>query len=65
MGEILGKPRQMDDRNRVTLPPKVIKLLDLKIGDDIFFKLNSGKITMGKALIKYEYIEDIVGDIKD
>ena len=65
MGELLGKPRQMDDRNRVTLPPKVIKLLDLKIGDDIFFKLNDGKITMGKALIKYEYIEDIIGDTKD
>ena len=55
----------MDDRNRVTLPPKVIKLLGLKIGDDIFFKLNGGKITMGKALIRYEFIEDIVGDIKD
>ena len=60
MVKLLGKPRPIDSRNRVSLPPEVIKLLDLKPGDEIFFKVNEGKIIMGKALVKYEFIDEII-----
>lgn len=59
MGKLLGKPRQIDERNRVTLPAEVLKLLNLKKRDEVFFQVNSGKIVMGKALIKYELIDEI------
>ena len=59
MGQLLGKPRQIDDRNRITLPAEVMKLLNLKTNDEILFQLNSGKIIMGKALVKYEFIDEI------
>lgn len=61
MGKLLGKPRPLDSRNRVTLPPEVLDLLKLKSNDEIFFRLDEGKITMGKALIKYELIDEILG----
>ena len=61
MVKLLGKPRQIDSRNRVTLPPEVLKLLDLKPNDEVFFKVSEGKIIMGKALIKYELIDEIIG----
>ncbi len=61
MVKLLGRPRQIDRRNRVTLPPEVLKLLDLKPNDEVFFKVNEGKIIMGKALIKYELIDEIIG----
>ena len=61
MVKLLGKPRQIDNRNRVTLPPEVLKLLNLKPNDEVFFKVNEGKIIMGKALIKYELIDEIIG----
>jgi bifunctional DNA-binding transcriptional regulator/antitoxin component of YhaV-PrlF toxin-antitoxin module len=60
MEKLLGKPRQIDDRNRITLPPELLKLLDLKPGDEVFFKLKENKITMGKALVKYDFIDEIV-----
>lgn len=59
MGQLLGRPRQIDGRKRITLSAEVMKLLNLKIGDEIFFQVNSGKIVMGKALIKYELIDEI------
>lgn len=61
MVKLLGKPRQIDSRNRVTLPPEVLKLLNLKPKDEVFFKVNEGKIIVGKALIKYELIDEIIG----
>ena len=61
MVKLLGKPRQIDSRNRVTLPPEVLKLLNLKPNDEVFFKVEDGKIIMGKALIKYELIDEIIG----
>lgn len=61
MAKLLGKPRQIDSRNRVTLPPEVLKLLNLKPNDEVFFKVEDGKIIMGKALIKYELIDEIIG----
>ena len=61
MVKLLGRPRQIDSRNRVTLPPEVLKLLDLKPNNEVFFKVNEGKIIMGKALIKYELIDEIIG----
>jgi bifunctional DNA-binding transcriptional regulator/antitoxin component of YhaV-PrlF toxin-antitoxin module len=64
MGQLLGKPRQLDSRNRVTLPPEVLDLLKLKPNDEIFFRLDDGKITMGKALIKYEFIDEMLGGKK-
>ena len=64
MGKLLGKPRQIDGRNRVTLPPEVLKLLDLKPNDEVFFKVNEGRIIMGKALVKYELIDEIIGGKK-
>ncbi|HIH28828.1 MAG TPA: hypothetical protein HA260_03385 [Thermoplasmata archaeon] len=64
MGKLLGKPRPLDGRNRVTLPPEVLDLLRLKPNDEIFFRLDDGKITMGKALIKYELIDEILGGKK-
>jgi AbrB family looped-hinge helix DNA binding protein len=60
MEKLLGKPRQIDDRNRITLPPELLKLLNLKPGDEVFFKLKENKITMGKALVKYDFIDEIV-----
>jgi bifunctional DNA-binding transcriptional regulator/antitoxin component of YhaV-PrlF toxin-antitoxin module len=60
MEKLLGKPRQIDNRNRVTLPPEVLKLLKLKPTDEVFFKVNEGKIIMGKALVKYEFIDEII-----
>jgi bifunctional DNA-binding transcriptional regulator/antitoxin component of YhaV-PrlF toxin-antitoxin module len=60
MEKLLGKPRQIDNRNRVTLPPEVLKLLDLKPNDEVFFKVNEDKIIMGKALVKYEFIDEII-----
>ncbi|UCD13122.1 MAG: AbrB/MazE/SpoVT family DNA-binding domain-containing protein [Thermoplasmatales archaeon] len=61
MEKLLGKPRPIDSRNRVTLPSEVLKLLDLKPNDEVFFRVNEGKIIMGKALIKYELIDEIIG----
>ena len=59
MEQLLGKPRQIDNRNRITLPPKLLKLLNLKPGDEVFFKVSEDKIIVGKALVKYEFIEEI------
>jgi len=64
MGKLLGKPRPLDSRNRVTLPPEVLDLLKLKPNDEIFFRLDEGKIVMGKALIKYEFIDEILSEKK-
>ena len=60
MEKLLGKPRQIDNRNRITLPPELLKLLDLKPGDEVFFKVNEDKIIIGKALVKYELIDEII-----
>ena len=60
MEKLLGKPRQIDSRNRITLSPELLKLLDLKPGDEVFFKIREDKIIMGKALIKYELIDEII-----
>jgi antitoxin component of MazEF toxin-antitoxin module len=60
MEKLLGKPRQIDNRNRITLPPNLLKLLDLKPGDEVFFKLSNDKIIMGKAFVKYEFIDEII-----
>lgn len=60
MGKLLGKPRPLDSRNRVTLPSEVHELLKLKPNDEVFFRLDEGKITIGKALIKYELIDEIL-----
>ncbi|KYK29628.1 hypothetical protein AYK20_05140 [Thermoplasmatales archaeon SG8-52-1] len=60
MKELLGKPRQIDNRNRITLPPEILKLLDLKPGDEVYFKIKDNKIIMGKALVKYEFIDEII-----
>ena len=60
MEKLLGKPRQIDNRNRITLPPELLKLLDIKPGDEVFFKVRDDKIIMGKALVKYEFIDEIV-----
>lgn len=64
MEKLLGKPRQIDNRNRITLPPKLLKLLDLKPGDEVFFKVSEDKIIMGKALVKYEFIDEIINKKK-
>jgi bifunctional DNA-binding transcriptional regulator/antitoxin component of YhaV-PrlF toxin-antitoxin module len=59
MAKLLGKPRSIDSRNRVVLPPEVIKLLDLIPNDEVYFKVDHSKIILGKALIKYEFIDEI------
>ena len=64
MVKLLGKPRLIDNRNRITLPSEVLKLLDLKPNDEVFFKVDKDKIIMGKALIKYELIDEIIGSKK-
>jgi len=60
MEKLLGKPRQIDNRNRITLPPEVLKLLELKPNDEVFFKLSEDRIIIGKALIKYQFIDEII-----
>ena len=60
MEKLLGKPRQIDNRNRITLPREVLKLLELKTNDEVFFKLSEDKIIIGKALIKYQFIDEII-----
>ncbi len=64
MLKLLGKPRPIDSRNRITIPSEVLKLLDLKPNDEVFFRINEGKIVMGKAMIKYEFIDEIIGSKK-
>jgi hypothetical protein len=64
MGKLLGKPRPLDGRNRVTVPQEVLDLLKLKPDDEVFFRLDDGKITFGKALVKYELIDEITGEKK-
>ena len=64
MVKLLGKPRSIDSRNRITLPPEVLKLLNLKPNDEVFFKVDKDKIIMGKALIKYDLIDEIIGSKK-
>ena len=61
MEKLLSKPRPIDGRNRVTLPPEVLQLLNLKPNDEVFFKVEKGKIIMGKALVKYDLIDEIIG----
>jgi bifunctional DNA-binding transcriptional regulator/antitoxin component of YhaV-PrlF toxin-antitoxin module len=65
MEKILGKPRQLDNRNRITLPPELLKLLDLKSGDEVYFKIKENKITIGKAIVKYEFIDEIINRKKN
>ena len=60
MVKLLGKPRPLDSRNRITLPNEVLKLLNLKPNDEVFFKVNDSKIIIGKALIKYELFDEII-----
>jgi bifunctional DNA-binding transcriptional regulator/antitoxin component of YhaV-PrlF toxin-antitoxin module len=60
MEKLLGKPRQIDDRNRITLPSELLSLLDLKTGDEVFFKVSDSKVIVGKALVKYEFIDEII-----
>jgi len=64
MIKLLGKPRPLDSRSRITLPPEVFKLLNLKPNDEVFFKVDKDKIIMGKALIKYDLIDEIIGSKK-
>ena len=64
MTELLGKPRPIDNRNRITLPTEVMKLLNLKPNDELYFKLNGNKIIVGKALLKYELIDEILDNKK-
>ncbi|KYK26860.1 hypothetical protein AYK20_08565 [Thermoplasmatales archaeon SG8-52-1] len=64
MEKLLGKPRQIDNRNRITLPPEILKLLDLKPGDEVYFKVKGNNITMGKALVKYEFLDEIINKKK-
>ena len=59
MTEFIGKPRQIDARNRITLPAQIMEMLKLKPNDEIYFKIANGRIIMGKALVKYEFIEEI------
>ena len=64
MVELLGKPRPIDNRNRITLPIEVMKLLNLKPNDELYFKRNGNKIIVGKALLKYELIDEILDNKK-
>ena len=64
MDKLLGKPRQIDGRNRITLPPELLKLLDLKPGDVVFFKIRENIIMIGKALVKYNFIDEIINKYK-
>ncbi|MFX0185952.1 MAG: hypothetical protein ACFE95_22940 [Candidatus Hodarchaeota archaeon] len=41
-----------------------MKLLNLKPNDEVFFKVDKDKIIIGKALIKYELIDEIIGSKK-
>lgn len=59
MTEMIGKPRVIDSRHRITLPPKVLRLLNLKPNDEVFFRIEQGKLIMGKALVKYEFIDKV------
>jgi len=58
LNKYLGKPRGLDSRNRVTLPKEVLDLLDMKSSDEVFFKEEGNKIIVGKAIKRYEYLED-------
>lgn len=44
-------------KNRITLPKKIMDLFDLKENDDVVFIIESNKVTLGK--IKKEIIEKI------
>ena len=64
MGKLLGKPRPVDTRNRVSLPPEVLDMLKLKPNDEVFFRLDDGKIIIGKAVVKYELIDQLISNYK-
>ena len=64
MQKILSKPRQIDSRNRITLPAEVLQLLKLKPNDEVFFRIENEKIIIGKALVKYELIDQIISGKK-
>lgn len=64
MEKLLGKPRPIDSRNRISLPSELLKLLNLKPNDEVFFKVNDSKIIIGKALVKYELIDEIISNKK-
>lgn len=43
MGERLGKSHQIDKRNRVVIPKELMKLMELKQGDEVFFEVENNK----------------------
>jgi bifunctional DNA-binding transcriptional regulator/antitoxin component of YhaV-PrlF toxin-antitoxin module len=55
----LGKPRQVDNRNRITLPREVMDRLELKPKDLVFFKRDDKKVILGKVIKRYEYVDDV------
>ena len=59
--EILGKPMPVNDRGVITLPKDVRGLLKIKDGEDqVYFKVINGRITINKALVSYEFIDELV-----
>ena len=59
MDKVVGKPRKMDNRNRITIPPEVVQLLDIKPDDEVYFKLSGERVFVGKATKKYEFFDKI------
>ena len=64
MDKLLGRPRPVDSRNRISLPPQILEILNLKPNDYAFFRIENNKIIIGKALVKYEFIDQIINNKK-
>ena len=60
MVEMIGRPTKMDVRHRITLPAKLIEVLDLKPGDEIYFKRIGDKVCVGKAIVSYRFVEEFL-----
>ena len=60
MDKILGRTYPIDARNRVVIPKDVMRLLELKPKDLVFFRRDDNRVVLGKAIIKYEFIEDVI-----
>lgn len=62
VNKILGKPCKVDKTGRLYLPQEVRDLLGIKKDgeDEVYFKLFNDKIIIGKAKVKYEFIDEII-----
>jgi len=59
--EIIGKPTKVNERGVITIPKEVREILKITDGEDsVYFKIINNRITINKAIVKYEYIDELI-----